>query len=707
MSFEYISQFFLKLNKRVETNMKKNELRSEIDELFGEYKEDLFFGDEIEVLSNRIHSLESSIAVIGQFSVGKSALLNALLGEEILSTRRIESTKILTRIRNCSSREEAKVILTYLEGDSRTFPIEDIDDLERYTTFQGDEITNQLATVDLYWPVSFLNEELVLIDTPGANSLTKSAFETTRTQLKKSSAILYLFNGQKGLEATDHELLEEFISDGKQVFLVGTHIDRMNKAEEWNEVVRDVQSNLKDISALDIIGVSSTLGLQGKIESNEVLINASNIMSLEAILSDYMTSGNYHQADLRSIESDYMKLLMEIKKVEEEQSDKDREVEEERMRRRDRLIAITELDYADVDKYGKMLLRRREGSVREMGSSLEENVLREGKGVLNEVTSLYAALSQQLNSKMQALAYGLIDVESLKHEYINHLNHVEKIYMEWGKTIEESGYQFVEAFETEVKCADKAFLHAMRTMETDVDIKWDHFDSILMSISFEPLRLDLDLTDFDVYESQIDKEESKRIKLRKKLSTIDREQKKIAETLDEKVAEVENNKKSVLSNLGERPKPKTQYRETGFLFWKKSVPDGYDYSRVNLWDERYREMTDKYEKDLERINEVNRNLSMKNEMKRTHTLKAIDELEEEIHSRRQGFLSALYSIINDQSKIVLETHNERLSDVRQELERLLNIQEERHHAHLQMVEDKFAEFVNDSKQMAIKKIRVL
>lgn len=687
--------------------MNKNVLRSEIGELVKTYKEDLFFGDEIEILSNRIHSLESSIAVIGQFSVGKSALLNALLGEEILSTRRIESTKILTRIRNCPSREEAKVTLTYLEGDSRTFPIEDIEDLEKYTTFQGDEVTDRLAAVDLYWPVSFLNEELVLVDTPGANSLTKSAFQTTRTQLKKSSAILYLFNGQKGLETTDHELLKEFISDGKKVFLVGTHIDRMNGADEWDEVVQEVQSNLQGKTDVDIIGVSSTLGLQGKIESNDILLSESNIASLEAVLGDYMASGDYHRADLRSIESDYMKLLMEIKEVEEDQFNEEREIEEERERRRERLIAITELDYADVETYGKTLLRRREGSVREMGSQLEEGVLREGKDILHKVTASYASFSQQLNSKMQELAYGMIDVESLKHDYIDHLNQVEQIYTEWGKTIEASGHQFVEAFEAEVRRADKTFLHAMKTMENDVDIQWDHFDSILMSIAFEPLQLDLDLTDFDVYESQVDKEESRRKKLKTKLSTVEREQKQIAKTLDEQVSEVENKKKNVLSDIGERPKPERQYRETGFLFWKKSVPDGYDYSRPNRWDERYREITAVYEQDLARINEVNRDLSMKNEKKRTRALNEIDELEEEIHSKRHAFLSALYSIINDQSKIVRETHNERLNDVRQEWERLLNIQEERHSTHLQTIEDKFVKFVTDSKQIAIKKIRVL
>lgn len=687
--------------------MNKIELKLEIEKLVDKYNDDLFLGEELEILSERIQSLESSIAVTGQFSVGKSALLNALLGDEILSTRRIESTKVLTRIRSCPSREEAKVELTYLQGDSRTFPIEGIKDLEKYTTFQGDEVTDRLASVDLYWPVSFLNEELVLVDTPGANSLTKSAFQTTRMQLKKSSAILYLFNGQKGLEMTDFELLKEFSSDGKKVFLVGTHIDRMEGIDEWNEVVKDVQSNLKDTSEFDIIGVSSIWGLQGKVESNNALLNASNIQYLESVLDDYMTSGEYHQADLRSIENDYTNLLFEIEALEKDQLNTAHEIEEERKRRRERLIAITELDYADVETYGKTLLRKREGSVRDMGSRLEEDLLRNGKDILHQVTEAYTSLSRNMNVEMEALAEGKTNIEALKHDYIEHLNHVEQIYVGWGKEIEASGHQFVLAFEAEVKKADKTFLHAMKTMENNIDIQWNSFDSILMSIAFEPLRLDIDLTDFEVYESQVDKEESKRTRLKTKLSTVKKEQHQIAKTLDEQVSEVENKKRSTLSDLKERPKPERQYRETGMWFWKKTVPDGYDYSKQNRWDERYREMTTDYEQDLDRIKEVNRDLSIKNEKKRTRTLKEIDELEEQIHSKRRAFLSALYSIINDQAKIVRETHNERLNDIRYEWERLLNIQEERHSTHLQTIEDKFVKFVNDSKQTAIKKIKVL
>ena len=134
--------------------------------------------------------------VIGQFSVGKSALLNALLGDELLSTRRIESTKVLTRIRYCAPNQKPSILLQFQHGSSEEISVNDLSELEKYTTFQGTGITDELRFVDVFWPLPFLDEQLMLEDTPGANSLTATAFSTT----EEASAVYYLFNGQKGID---------------------------------------------------------------------------------------------------------------------------------------------------------------------------------------------------------------------------------------------------------------------------------------------------------------------------------------------------------------------------------------------------------------------------------------------------------------------------------------------------------------------------
>ena len=178
-------------------SMNKSELKERISSLYNKYREDMFFGEEIQQLQQRIHNAVSSIVVVGQFSVGKSELLNALLGEKLLAARRIESTKVITRIHKCVTGEQRRIILHYINGETKELSIKDIDLLDQYTTFQGSAETEALLSVDVFWPLKFLNQELLLADTPGANSLTESAFAVTEKELEKASSILYLFNGQK------------------------------------------------------------------------------------------------------------------------------------------------------------------------------------------------------------------------------------------------------------------------------------------------------------------------------------------------------------------------------------------------------------------------------------------------------------------------------------------------------------------------------
>ena len=326
------------------------------------YADDLFFGEELQLLHERLHSIHSSIVVIGQFSVGKSALLNALLGDELLSTRRIESTKVLTRIRYCAPNQKPSIILQFQDGSSEEISVNDLSELEKYTTFQGTGITDELRFVDVFWPLPFLDEQLMLVDTPGANSLTATAFSTTEEALREASAVIYLFNGQKGIDQTDYQLLKSLIDKQKRIFLVATHVDDLT-SDDWTLVERNARQKLDEhvlgLGKTKIYPVSAIKALQGKQQKNDDLYVESQLGALEADLFAYMDKHEYEIATLTSISYDVDVLLNEIAHAEAEQEGLVAEEEQERKQRLERLIAVTRLQYQDVLLQGEKLIKER------------------------------------------------------------------------------------------------------------------------------------------------------------------------------------------------------------------------------------------------------------------------------------------------------------------------------------------------------------
>lgn len=692
--------------KQKQSILEKSQLLFEVNQFLSRYGEDPFWGDELVLIQKRLLEIESSIAVVGQFSVGKSALLNALLGEEILSNRVVESTKVLTRIRHCATQAEAKVLLTKRDGSQEAVKMSHIDDLQKYTTFQGEDITNELQYVDLYWPVQFLNQNLVLVDTPGANSLTASAFQTTREQLKTSSAIIYLFLGTKGLDAADYPLIQEFIQQRKKVFLVGTHIDQVT-TEQWQEVVSDVHEKLDPLrlgEVIDIVGVSSKDALRGKQTNDAGLITDSNILSLETILQDYMKNKEYEQAELQSVEHDYLKIAKEIEKQEAEETFNEQVKAEERQRRLERLIVLTELDYDKLEQEGLALIKGRKHNLKPLNATYETEWKQEGATVLKDVQEKYKCFAKILVEKMPG---GYSQIDELQKRYVEHLSNVEEVYLFWHQDMERLAKRFVESFEKIVRQGDQSFFESLQQLGTNIDIHWDDFERIIKGMTLTPYRLEEAFEIFEEYQS----ENADYISLEKKVLEKNEDLQRIEQELQiqQEVAnqEIDSQKEAEEQELGEKPKPQKMYRETGILFWKQTEFAGHDYSNQERWVEKYSSIHDTYQEKKRLIED-----DFKKKMTEVENDKQVLEEEYEVledlkQEHAQELMMALYNTVFTKTKIVTDGHNQKIKEMQDEWNELLDFQHERFDHHTQQIEEAFRTFVHESKLMAIKKINVL
>ena len=83
----------------MQTKRNRKEILNELNQLETKYQNNIFFSNKINQLKNEINNLEPYIVIVGQFSVGKSEFINALLKERLLSAHSKETTKIITKIK--------------------------------------------------------------------------------------------------------------------------------------------------------------------------------------------------------------------------------------------------------------------------------------------------------------------------------------------------------------------------------------------------------------------------------------------------------------------------------------------------------------------------------------------------------------------------------------------------------------------------------
>lgn len=192
----------------------------------------------LELSLEQLENQELVIVVMGEFSVGKSTFLNALLRRRILVSHVLEATSTVTFLNSIppdheGPAEHAKV--TFL--DPRKKPIwVPFTELETYTTaLEGNE-TATIERVDLYVDESIVPPGVRIVDTPGLNGLAPHLEEITYRQLALSHAVFFLFtSGRIGVD-TEIQALRRVARYASNVLYIVNKWDKavnLGKTRNW------------------------------------------------------------------------------------------------------------------------------------------------------------------------------------------------------------------------------------------------------------------------------------------------------------------------------------------------------------------------------------------------------------------------------------------------------------------------------------------
>lgn len=246
---------------------------------------------ELEALQTRLVSGQFRLAVLGQFKRGKSTLLNALLGDELLPTDILPVTAIPTFISAAEkidvqvsfNTEAAPVKFSLTPGHSLR------DFLNEYVTETGNPNNHrQVKQVDVGHPAEILKQGIVLIDTPGIGSTNKHNTEVAYQVLPQCDAALFLVSPDPPITEIELDYLKEIRQRLPRTFFLLNKVDFLDEKEKLVSLkfLADQLAPLYDGAPL-VLPISAREGLNARLADDGDSWKNSGMQQVEQNLIDF------------------------------------------------------------------------------------------------------------------------------------------------------------------------------------------------------------------------------------------------------------------------------------------------------------------------------------------------------------------------------------------------------------------------------------
>lgn len=389
----------------------------------------------IQVQKKNLEENKFSIVVVGEFSAGKSTLLNAMMGRRMLPSFTQETTATVNFLRgkNEAPNNEPGIVY-YNDGTHKVLPDTELKTIEKFVSTRGEDVANKVNHLDIYLDSKFLKDGATLIDSPGLNGIAKGHKEITENQIKRSNASIFVLNGGQPGSETDFIALRNLRENINKIFIVLNKIDMIKEDEEEtvDSVIDGVKKNYKkefpEVTEEPVIyPVSARRALKEREEAKGNVEDAEKMDEFESALFEFMSSDKKYVEQLRSpikqvdnFLSASIQELNENKEVLEAKTDSDEihqkivklteEIEVDRSTNRDvqREIAnklnivfkdVTNTLRVDVEKYIESSLQRLEDY--EDTEALEEYVSGFESSFTRKLRSVTENSKEELQSSIE------------------------------------------------------------------------------------------------------------------------------------------------------------------------------------------------------------------------------------------------------------------------------------------------------------------
>ena len=293
----------------------KRELLRSIDEMLAEEN---IRGGPCEELREKIETNAFNLAVVGQFKRGKTSLINALLGADILPVAVVPLTSIATII---TYGEALNIKVFFIEGSTLDITPESLPD---YVTEKGNpKNIKDVGEVIITYPSPYLKEGVRLIDTPGVGSIYEHNTDVAYRYLPKSDAALFLLSVDQPMSKAELDFLGDVKEYSNKIFFLLNKADYFSEAD-LKESIEFSTGVLKEVMGAEvkIFPVSAKLALDGKLKGSDELLRKSCLPGFSDVLNEFLMEEkgrililSVTNNLLRTIEQSHFELALELKSL--------------------------------------------------------------------------------------------------------------------------------------------------------------------------------------------------------------------------------------------------------------------------------------------------------------------------------------------------------------------------------------------------------
>src|SRR5829696_1233329 len=238
---------------------------------------------------------EYKVLVVGEAKRGKSAFVNALIGQDILPTDVDVATSQVFKI---TASEQEAYRLRFEDGSAREISREDL-------PVYGAQMMADAASaptpdhvvrwIEVDTPMRFLPRGVSVLDTPGLGALYAGHAQITHRFVPEADAVIFVLESGQPVVDEDLKFMEEILGVTRNIFFIQTKIDLFDK-QDWQAIQRRNQEILAQKFEDQLIDtriwpVSSTnlrkaASWDGK--TAEALLMVSRHSDLEAALMNFL-----------------------------------------------------------------------------------------------------------------------------------------------------------------------------------------------------------------------------------------------------------------------------------------------------------------------------------------------------------------------------------------------------------------------------------